>query len=613
MTFLAYRPACVSLLVVGAACAPSGALRNAAPEPPSAGTALGEDNCTTPNGPVEPLVVDMKDQDRAKIELALGNGIAFFQYDCGTLTLLPECTLDEGDYNYVGFTKKERVLRLRSADELHANLPTFGAAWAAKLEGDFERGSSLDIALAAVGQRVTTLPVVSRTDLHGACEGATHFVKYAQVGAFAIETGTSASARTAVQIFDAGVEGSASSSKFERVMDGELPSCAKATTSDTAPPEGCGAILRLGLTPLVDTLDATAGADGEPVCPDGLIRFGTICTADTMMARCRGQELDACQALCEKGDVDGCYWRAALDFDNQESSLATLRRLCDQRDYAPACETAATGMYNIDRPSSLPYWKKACELGEGGRECRIWAENFLSVKGEQATVSDRREALDMLGRACVQGEALACIMAGNHYIEPDPTVRVVEPDEKHALSLFLEGCFGSPGECTAAAQLLEGQSWCAITSSPPALCSPAPTAKNVVNRDRDRALSLFRRACSRFNGACRHLFRFGEFDKAKLRAVEGAPEKTCASPASNPTARTLAVYQCALASLRARAEDRAADAKRYLQKACDEKDWITAQEAETCKAPKDDQAVWRCRDATVARESSAWACQRLTH
>lgn len=599
----------VALMVVSVcACAPSTALQQATPEPPSARAALGEGTCPT-SGLSEPLLVDMKDKDRAQVELALGRSVAVFRYDCDGLRLLAGCSVFDGDYGYAGFTRKERVLRLRNADELHANLPAMGLAWAATLSADFEHGTSLDVALVTVGQRATTVSQVSRDGLRGECEGATHFAKYAHLGAFALETSKSATARTAAQVFGAGAAAKASSSKLDRIVDGNLASCDKATLADRTPPEGCGAVLRLGLVPIGERPAAPAGADGEHTCPKGMIFSDAICTTDTLMARCRTYDLTACQKLCDRSDVDGCYLRASQDVDNPER-LTKLRKLCDEQHHAAACEGAATALLALDRASSLPYWKKACELAIGtyGAECENFGYLSLQVKGAQATPDDRREALAALRRACAAGSAQGCLEAGKLLIEPDLTKRVGEPDEGEALALFLRACFASKGACATAGQLVEGRSWCDITSADPKHCKgPAPTAKTIA-KDRVRALVLYRNACTADAESCHHLFRFGEFSTARIDGARASNwTRECTQSAKNDHEHTRVAYSCVLA---ARMDQGGPDAPAHLKRACEDSAWLATRESSACRDLSNANNVWECQTVRVAQEAARWACDQ---
>ena len=69
-----------------------------------------------------------------------------------------------------------------STDEVQANLPLSGGS----IGGGLQRGSTLDIAMMLVGKKRTTKDGVTKEDLQGSCDGATHYVRGAMVGAFAM-------------------------------------------------------------------------------------------------------------------------------------------------------------------------------------------------------------------------------------------------------------------------------------------------------------------------------------------------------------------------------------------------------------------------------------------
>ncbi len=119
------------------------------------------------------------------------DGIAVVQYGCDSIRLLSDCHVD-GQYGFVGVTRKEQVIELKNGDEIRANLPKTGALLGMKLEGDLERGASLDVALVMVGKERTRRNHATRADLVGDCNGATHFVRGAMIGAFAMATGSRA-------------------------------------------------------------------------------------------------------------------------------------------------------------------------------------------------------------------------------------------------------------------------------------------------------------------------------------------------------------------------------------------------------------------------------------
>src|SRR5262249_45972102 len=176
----------------------------------------------------EPLVVDWKPEQRGDLEVLMKDGVAVVAYSCKGLKLLKDCKVD-GKYGFLGMTKKEQIVRLQNGDEVKANLPFAGAGIAANIGGEMERGATLDVALILIGKKKTTWAKVAMDDLKGDCEGATHFVKGATVGAFVMETGSKAQARTAAQLFGAGVSGSSASAKNVRNQDGDPGDCNKSS------------------------------------------------------------------------------------------------------------------------------------------------------------------------------------------------------------------------------------------------------------------------------------------------------------------------------------------------------------------------------------------------
>ena len=149
--------------------------------------------CELEGSRARPLVVDMPATERAMLEATMKSGLAVVSYDCEQLRILPGCRV-EGSYAYVGVTTKEEQIQLVDLDEVQANLP-FGG-----VDVDVSAGRTVDIAMMLVGQLTTPLASVSEGRLVGDCDGATHFVRGATVGAFAMTQGTSAEHQAAVKL-----------------------------------------------------------------------------------------------------------------------------------------------------------------------------------------------------------------------------------------------------------------------------------------------------------------------------------------------------------------------------------------------------------------------------
>ena len=189
-----------------------------------------------------PLIVDWRPEDRGDVEVAMKRGVAFVHYDCNSIKLVPDCTAP-GIYGFVGMTKKEQVISLANADEAKANLPFSGGTVGA----DLSRGDSIDIGLIMIGKRTTTFTEITHADMTGRCDGATHFVRSATLGAYAMTTDAAGSVTTAAQLFSVGGSTGSTSTKKATNKDGDVASCNTADPDATKPPSQCGAPLRVQL------------------------------------------------------------------------------------------------------------------------------------------------------------------------------------------------------------------------------------------------------------------------------------------------------------------------------------------------------------------------------
>ena len=145
------RTVLVSVALISlTSCGPGAVGEAARPEAPTGSEALEETAaaCTGVGDYAEPLIVDWKSKERLDLEVAMKNAVAVVEYDCKTIRVLKDCSL-EGSYEYAGVSLKEDVVQLKNADEVRANLPLSGVT----LGGELERDSSIDIAMVMVGKR----------------------------------------------------------------------------------------------------------------------------------------------------------------------------------------------------------------------------------------------------------------------------------------------------------------------------------------------------------------------------------------------------------------------------------------------------------------------------
>lgn len=351
----------------------------------------------------QPLVVDWRPDERARLEVAMKQHIAVVKYDCDHYELL-DCQVP-GSYSFMGTSLKQETLRLENRDELGANLPAFGAQLSAKVERD----QSLDLVTMTVGMRRTTKPVVHSKELEGECEGATHFVRGAFVGAFALGTRTAGETRAGVELFNVAATGASSSKQQTTSHDGDPQACQSAIPASTDSPPKCSALLRLELTELGAEPAKAAGA--VDVCPQPSVLSGGKCTAESGEPfQCREGRKDECEAQCRAGHDGSCAALGFMLFGNHgvTKDLKRAVQLSDQAcqaGNARACSNLGTVFYEgkltgKDYGRAQKLFQQACTGGFA-----TGCHNLAQVKQHGA---DAGEVIELFDRACRGGVGAAC-------------------------------------------------------------------------------------------------------------------------------------------------------------------------------------------------------------
>jgi hypothetical protein len=411
--------------------------------------------CHEPSAAGEPLIVDWKAEDRADLEVALKKGVAIVHYDCKTVKLLADCNA-RGKYEYAGVTKKEQLIQLADADEAKANLPFSGGS----VGGGLARGSELDIALAMIGKRSTAFSDLARSELKGKCEGATHFVRAATLGAFAMTTATVGEITAAADLFGTGASAKSSSKRNVTTKDGDTAACDKADPNGSSPPGQCGAVLRLQLLALAAQPGSKAPAGpaaGGLSCPQGLIATNGKCAApkNDNQRQCAAGKAEACDAVCRTGDIDACIYFSQVVLDEaerkQDRALAgraapALAKACDAG-HANSCALLGNMIWDgngvpkdVNRGRDLVI--RACDAGSG-IGCGSLGNAFITGDGAP---HDAARGLRLTVRGCQLGGALACVLAGQQ-LAKSPS----KSDHGAAADFFVRGCDGRNADgCMAA-------------------------------------------------------------------------------------------------------------------------------------------------------------------
>jgi hypothetical protein len=434
------------------------------PPPPPRDTSASEmldelavqPNETCKTTPVSPLIVDLRTPERADLAAAMKDGLAVVAYDCADLRVLPRCRRS-GRYEFVGVERSEDVIRLKGENEVRANL--FGGQFG--VEGQVARRAVFDLALVTVGKQRASVVEVVRDELKGDCEGATHVVRGAYVGAFALSKETSGRVQAVAQVFVASARTSSAEQRLAQHRSGDLQACRASASTDVAPPDACSAMSRLELLPVVakasegsrDTerrraLDAAAAAQ---TCAAGYLWTGDKCaprTSDEARATCDGV---TCERRCREGHVPSCLrarryyegWDITPSGEERMSSRSlsaadvtrVLEHGCrlrhgesciDRGDYAAGFQDMEHAQFTAENwAKARPWYQQGCEAGATVACLQV----ATSWQGD-AKATQWRE------RACKMGSALGCRELARELLKGAGAER----EMPRALALYERGC-----------------------------------------------------------------------------------------------------------------------------------------------------------------------------
>jgi len=315
---------CAALAAALGACAHGPAEKLA--EPPRIEIPCGG-RCKVGETQSHPLVVEWPAADRASLEARLAHGLVVVGARGCEIEVLRGCRV-EAQYDYVGLTRKNDRVRIRNKDELYANLP-LGAA---SLEGKLARYKGLDVEIALVGMFEAPSLRTTRGELDGDCAAATHVITGVQVGAFQFYAGGAGELRAGAKVGNAGVGAGTSAERETLSADGSPARCDASTTADERPPEGCGAMIRIELTPLPPE---AAPTPAEPaIDPAAIPTPHALAPAVPGVVPPPANESDEaalCRKSCErdlecKADLEGV---AAPEGQGREAYIRMCARTCE--------------------------------------------------------------------------------------------------------------------------------------------------------------------------------------------------------------------------------------------------------------------------------------------
>jgi hypothetical protein len=250
----------VALTLTG--CPKPGAAAKELTQAPDLAESTGQAKCGVQRSSAKPLVVEWPAADRAALESRANRGLVAVRYEGCEMEVLTTCAA-QGSYAYHGLTHKREAVRIRSADELYAQLPVGAVALEAKLE----RAGQLNVDMMIVGRKEADRSKFTERDLDGRCDGATHVITGLTVGAFSFYTGASAEVGAGVRVGQLAAGAASAHGQEILSQDGDGAACIIAPDpiegasesgldggfgepTVAGPPNGCGALLRVEVVPI---------------------------------------------------------------------------------------------------------------------------------------------------------------------------------------------------------------------------------------------------------------------------------------------------------------------------------------------------------------------------
>lgn len=498
------------------------------PEPPP----IPDEEPCDPQGldqVLSPLVIDWPATLRGDLETAMAGQVAVLAFSCDEVRVLSACKVS-GAYDYRGISLKTDSTLISGKDNIRAS---FGGI-AFGLSADLQRDAKLDLATVLVGKLGTTRTSLYRGELASECAGATHFVQRADVGAFAMSTGTSVQAGAAAEVWGQGLSAGAASKEARSKTDGDPKQCQQADAEAESAPERCRALIRVSLVPIREgnpdaagALEARGSSGADSIgCPEGFVFSQGACRRRSDRVKtylCREKDEVECRVQCELGDLPSCdRWAGirgerfidldAIDLEELERVQPKLVEAC-AHDLPAACgvlaaievKRAAVDAAKLGRdpaPSDLEklrprfrrafeYFEQACVAGER-RACDATRKFYADEARARAMTGiekSRERFVQLLRRGCSSASAVACSQLARELI----TGAWTKSDVAAALTHADKACTGgAAGACLTAGALLGEAKACSelLSTELAAGCGKASTDQSKASEYLERACQL---------------------------------------------------------------------------------------------------------------------------
>jgi hypothetical protein len=475
-------------------------------------------------GVVSPLIVEWPSNARSDLEHAMHDGVVVVSFTCEKVTVLPDCHV-KGEYGYRALTPRTETTLIEGRDNIQASFG--GVGWA--VAGNLEREAKLDLSFVLVGKMSTTRAAVHRNELEGGddfCKGATHFVKRADLGAFAFAAGTKVVVGASAKAFGQGGETGSDSKELRTKKDGDQAACKGSKLADGNAPEGCGAGIRVSLAPIKeggpskDESVSKKGMSDGLGCPAGFVFVQGACAKDAggKAYLCAENDEDDCKKQCAAGSDPSCdrYARVLLYRDDEMKDLPSVvakinavsprfEASCAADQPTPCTALALVTFSDVLATGKSPdkvkglrafqYMQSACSAGDfvGCAFLRGMADE--PDMQTELGVDGKKFFADAITRGCAAGNAVPCGFAAFERAKKDPK-GALDLADKACLGSFTDGCLFHAGALTDEATC--EKTWSAADPrlhkiyDGSTICEAAGT----VSKDAAKAKTLRARACA---------------------------------------------------------------------------------------------------------------------
>jgi uncharacterized protein len=419
-----------------------------------------------------PLVIDWPSNARSDLESAMHDGVVVVSFTCDKVTVLPDCKV-AGTYGYRAVTLREESVLIEGRDNIQASVG--GVAWA--VSGSLERDAKLDLSYVLVGKQATPRTSLHQGELEGGdfCKGATHFVKRADVGAFAYATGTHVAAGMSAKVLGQGASVGSENKDVRTKRDGDPSTCKASKLADGSAPEGCGAAIRVSIAPIKDGGPSKSeslskkGMGDDLGCRTGFVYADGACIKDASKAKsflCKEGDEKQCKEQCKAGSAASCdrYARGLIYMDEEDGEEKFKRVMAaiteNEARFEAACKAdqpntcAALGMLNFapvlsggkfDKAQgvkAIDYMARGCVAGDF-TSCMFmrFVTQLPEIEAETG-LNGKKLLSSTIERGCRGGNAVPCGFLGMESALGENVRR----DAKRAVELTERGCMGSFAE-----------------------------------------------------------------------------------------------------------------------------------------------------------------------